>query len=201
MKRFIILVVLLLIVGSTSIGIALYYSSTRVASFVLADGEYTVTVSEFVDNETKKVAEIDSSKKVRLSEGSYGYSVNGKDLDNSMKTFTVKSEGITVNVVPEYSNDYLAKILATEQGSIEALLRNQYSNVPITINVVKLYEKGDWAAGTLSLIVDPRELPDNYRYVLKKDTAGWKIIVPPTIAINKSQYKDVPLAILYDLYN
>lgn len=192
---------LLFIILAGVAGIAIYRAvQYRTVSFTLnGDSSYSVAVE---NTEGTRVATVESSGSVSLHKGDYFYFVEGTNFDNTKYPFTVGSESSVITVEPLFSRSYLAAQLIEQQVAIKSVLSSTYPALAPAMNFtsLQLYEKGEWAAGVFSYAADPRDIPDNYRFVLKKSDETWRLVVPPQIAINKNNYKDVPVSILNSLY-
>ena len=198
-KRLIISLIIIVIVVLAILGVVEALSYKKVSIQFKGDG-YTASI---INADNKTVSTVSSSATIQLKEGDYTYKVNGANFDNSAQSFTVKGNSTDVVIDPQYSSDYLNNLLSNEQDSIETVLKNSYPQYAsqLTFNTLKLYDKGEWAAGTFSYSVDPRDIPDVYRFVLMKENSVWQIVVSPQIAINKAGYKTVPDYILNSLYS
>lgn len=196
MKKIILfsLIGILLVTGAF---IAIDYLNKKVVSFNFDNTDYSIDI---LDKSENKIAQIGKSGDLRLANGDYSYRVIGDGLDRNAVAFTVKDKPLKVTVTSELSDQKRKEILSQQEPNIELVINTNYSGkAGFTIDNISLHERGDWASA--SLIVDiPQQAPDTYRVVLHRENDLWKVKVPPTIAINKSQYKDVPEAILYSLY-
>ncbi len=200
MKKIIILFVVLLLILIGGIISINYFMNSKEVSFILEKEKYEVVI---LNDKEKQVTSVNTSGIVRLEKGEYSYTVNGADYNNSPQYFTV-TDDMKITIKPQYTKEYLARILETEDQAIRSVIQATYQTKPaFTIQTLAIYDDGTWAAGTFTQIADRRALPDFYRFVLHKnvDTKEWDVIIPPTIAINKDSYKDIPTDILYSLYS
>ncbi len=198
MKKIIVSLFLIILAGIA--GFAVYYGvNYRAVNFTLKDGSYSLTIE---NSDKKLVSTVKSTGKISLPRGNYTYHVNGTNLDDSGHEFTVGDKDSNITVSPVYSKDYLQTLALKEQDTIWNLLTNKYPDLAplMSLTALQLYDKGEWAAGTLNYTVDPRVLPDIYRFVLKKSGDTWQLVVSPRIAINKNDFKDIPESILDSLY-
>ncbi len=198
MKKIIIFTVIFVLLAAM-IGIAWEVFSYKKVSVELQGEGYTV---EVLNNDKKKVASIDETGEIKLKEGSYNYKIVGENYSTTEETFTVLKDGAQLTINPSYSKEYLNDLLDNENQAISnALTASMPFGTTYTLLNLQLYKKGEWAAGTISPITDPRQVPDIYRFVLQKDNGTWKVIISPQIAINKANYPEVPVEILYGLYS
>jgi hypothetical protein len=197
MRRSVVIIGIILVGAIVGFSVLFWFIQNRPVRFELEGEGYSVAVYNEDDSVINTVT---ASGTIRLSEGEYSYSVNGETFDNTKIAFSVEGQDTEVVVRPSLSNSRLSELLSAERERIEVALNNRYSSVPYTIIGLSLYEEGDWAAGTLQPTVDPRQLPDTYRFVLKKEGSEWIVVVPPRIAILQTEFPDVPREILYSLY-
>ena len=199
MKKTLIIISVLLFTIVIGLAVAWEAFSYKTVQFELNSKDYSVDI---VTPEGKKVESISQTAEVKLKEGDYNYKVIGEKFSDKGIKFTVKGNDTFVEVDPPYSDEYLSDLLKEERSDIEAIIKSTYKGQPTySIQTIKLYQRGEWAAGTLQTTTDPRQIPDNYRVVLQKVNDIWTIIVPPQIAINKAEHKNVPESILYALYS
>lgn len=197
MKKLISIGIITLVVIGAIVAVV-YILGFKTVTFNLQKSGYEVVVQ---DSDEKQVATFSESSSIQLREGSYSYKVVADNFDTTLVEFTVADQPLTITVNPQYSKTYLDDLLQKEDSELRKLITSEYnSQSNITITNLKLYEDGNWAAGTLTPETHPRQLPDVYRFVLHKSNGQWKVIIPPTIAINKETYKNVPTSILYALY-
>ncbi len=197
MRKNFIIIGILLVVVIAGLVIAWEAFSYKNVQFKLKGKEYVVDI---YNEDEKKVSSVSDSGVIKIKEGPHSYRVSGDKYNGEAVEFSVKGNDTVVEIYPQYSNGYLLDLLRNERSSIEAILSSTYQTQKYTIQTLRLYQQGQWAAGTLNVSRDPRQLPDTYRFVLQKVNDIWMIVVPPQIAVNKTQYKNVPEAILYSLY-
>lgn len=199
MKNKLIITGIIIAVISVGLLIAWEAFSYKTVRFELKNTDYTLDI---VNKEDKKVSEVSDTGEIKLKEGEYRYKVIGDRYSNTGVDFTVKDNTTVIKVNPAYSTKYLEELLTAEHSSIEAVLSDKYAGtINYTIRSLNLYQRGEWAAGTLTLATNPRQLPDTYRFVLQKVNKSWILIVPPQIAISKAEYKNVPNSVLDSLYS
>ena len=199
-KRYIsllIIVVLLFILG----GVWYFVSNHHTVAFDLKNGSYTVEID---DMNGKKITSITTNNaSAWLWNGNYSYKITGDKYDNSKQGFTIKNADKEIAIDPNYSDSYLASLLTdSEYSAIVAALQPAISSVSAqdySIQSLNLYNRGQWAAGTISYQQHPQDIPTIYRFVLEKTNAR-KVIVKPTIAIYGGDYPQIPVEILDSLY-
>jgi hypothetical protein len=198
MRKNIVVIGIILIVAIIGFGVLFWFVQNKPVRFTLEGNGYSVII---YDDENKQITTIPNSGTIRLTEGTYTYKVSGDMYDDGLIDFTVQGQTTDVKVSPKLSSGRLNELLAKEQLPIETSLKNQYLATTYTITALSLYEEGDWAAGTLQLVVDPRQLPDTYRFVMKKEGQNWKVVVTPRIVITQADFPNVPKNILHSLYS
>ena len=195
MKKLILLsvITLILIVGTV---IAVSFLNQKTVQFNLDGSDYSVQV---INESDEVVKTLTSSAGVRINEGVYSYQVIGDGLDSTPVEFIV-NDSLTVNVVSKLTSEKLLEMQEQEAVLIRDTLLDLYlGKADFALDTITLYEKGDWASAILSVNI-PQQAPNTYRTVLHKENGNWKVKIPPTIAINKNNYKDVPESVFDNLY-
>lgn len=200
MKKVIIIAVALIFTIVALIGISslIQSASQKDVTFTLTEGNYSVDI--FLQGEENRINVVSESRTIGLEDGVYEYSVSGEEYNPERVAFTVGEDGADVTVDPNFSEARLNEVYSDEQASITSALE-PYIRDQTRVSFANVYKKGDWAAAIIEYQIDPRELPDSYRVVLKKDGGTWSVVIPPTIAIQKSEYPEVPENIIYSLYD
>jgi hypothetical protein len=197
MKR-VILLFLALTITVTGIGIAYWYFQNKPVAFTLEQSGYRV---EIYGEKENRLSTLTSSDTVRLTEGSYSYKIIGDNYDPEAVAFDVKGSTTNITVTPKRSQAYLDSQLSSERSVITASLQQAFPSISYTFTTLKLYEQGQWAAGTLQLVGNPRQLPDTYRFILEKVGSNWTVRVSPRIVITVSDFPNIPKSIIFDLYS
>lgn len=197
MTKKIIIVFISLIIVMVLGAVAFNYLLKKDVRFTLNDTGYTVAIYK----DDKKVDTLGESSTVRLSKGSYTYTVTGDNYKSTTEDFMVDTDK-EVTVTPQYLDEYKAAQLQKEEPSIRAALTNKFPALFSNFHIyeINLYEKSTWAAGILAETVDRRSNPDYYRFVLQKQNDTWNVIVEPQIVISSAKYPEVPKDIINSLY-
>lgn len=143
-------------------------------------------------------------QEIKLKKGSYVLQYDAKDnYRDYFDTVELKDKRQTVSLSPDYSDEYLAKLLDAEINGIKKEILQKYPKVSQLYDIQKgrLYKKGDWYGTTLVYkgSVQGANLfkTDTLRVILKKENGTWALkTTPPTILITKSAHPDVPEDIL-----
>ncbi len=198
MKKFIIILIaiIIVIVGIFILVDQLQYKSV---ALTLKGTGYNVEIYDSVSS--KKIFDTGTNSSLRLKAGNYYYKPTGPIVDNSQTSFVVTSTDIAITVDPDYSANHLADLAKNETKAINSILQTAYPKVisKYTFKNLNLYKKGEWGAGYLVQIVDPRQDPDIYRFVVHKVNDKWIVAAPPQISISKNDYPDIPLDVLYSV--
>lgn len=203
MKKRIVLLIIIFAAVITIISATAFILNHHTVTFTMKDGEYTVRIS---GKDGKKITELSSPNgQVWLASGEYQYSVTTEKYDSSSHIFTVDSKDQSISIDPNYSQDYLKKLLSdSEYQKIKEVLQPYVDKVASsavhTVDQLALSKRGEWASGKITLQQDRRDTPEYYRFVLHKENGDWKVIVPPQIAIYSGSYPSVPREILNSLY-
>ncbi len=197
MKKIIILSILGVFITVSAI-MAIAYFNKKTVTFTFDNTDYSVVIQ---DTENRHIQTLKQPGEVRLPKGEYTYQVDGADLDTEGVSFTVGQEAVIVPVTSKLAPSGIAKLSLTEDERIKNSITTIYEHKSaFTIESINYYERGAWASAQL-IVAIPQQVPDVYNVVLKKEGDAWVVKVPPTIAIYKGAYKDVPETILYQLYS
>jgi hypothetical protein len=169
----------------------------KTVSFTLEESGYTVEITQ----DDKVMNRIAKTSDVRLKEGDYSYRIIDQGYDTTRTDFSIKSNDINITVTPQLSSEKLGELLMNERSDIASVLLTAYPSSNISIDTLKLYKKGEWAAGTLQNQINPRQIPDTYRFILEKKDNQWNIVVSPRIAIKRADFPSIPADIIYSLYS
>lgn len=195
MKKLIILSVIALVLIISTV-IAVGFLNQKTIQFDFDNNDYSVEVIDESDNVIKTLTKSDN---IKLKDGQYSYQLIGEGIEAAPTEFTVNSS-FTISVVSKLTPERLSELLSKESGSIRDILLNTYSTKSdFELVDITLYERGEWASASL-LVNIPQQAPNTYRTVLHKENGNWKVKIPPTIAINKNNYKDVPESVFDSLY-
>ncbi len=200
MKKTIIIGVISLLVIIAGIITIIELSSYRTVNVSVKGEGYSV---EILNNEDAVINTLTETGSLRLKEGSYGYKTIGEQYSDTVTYFTVDRNNTSILIDPSYSDEYFERVLQEESPQIQQIITTSYPfvNGSYIINNLTLHKKGEWLTGELITVVDRRDDPDIYRFVMKKENNVWNFIVSPRIAIDKNSAASVPEDILYSLYS
>lgn len=113
-------------------------------------------------------------------------------------------------IYPAYSNDVLTSKMAEEKDQIKKTITSLFSSGNYSISNEKLYHRGEWFAGTLTVYqINPfggsdfgsPDNYDNYYVVLKKNTNenSWKLVGGPSLILTKPDNPSIPTYVLDDI--
>ena len=195
MKRWMIVLLVIFAVCAMGIGFAVDFLQYKTLSFDLKGEGYTVEIRN--DPSDSVVTTLTKSGDVRLKPGKYYYVSVGSGISDKEAPLTV-TDGKVVTVDPPYSDARLDELALQEGPAILSLLTSTYPQIPAhyTPEQLSLFKRGDWGAGYLVQVVDPRQAPDVYRYVVQKEGGKWKVVAPPQLTISKYIYPSIPEDIL-----
>lgn len=140
---------------------------------------------------------------IRLKEGTYYFAVQGDKFAPERKEFIVGDANATVIVDPDYSSSYLANLLPAEIGAINTAITAKYPQTARDYEVVdgRLYKKGEWFGAIIKQKVDPRDITDLYRIILKKTDNTWQVVNRPEIIATTRLFPSVPPEVLQAINN
>lgn len=146
----------------------------------------------------------ESGQTIKLKKGDYILQYDAKNnYRDYFASVNLHDKRQTVHLSPDYSDDYLNKILDGELGSIQGSILQKYPKVGqlYTIQRGKLYKKGEWYGTTLTYKGDVTGSnffqTDTLRLVLEKLNDQWIVkTTPPNILLNKYAYPGVPEDVL-----
>ncbi len=157
--------------------------------------------TESIPNEKDLIRTIVDNTSLRLHKGGYLLIAEGNDTYESYQTTFSNREGpITIEVNPDFTDDRLTKLSASEQPVIENLVKDNYPAVKQNYNIQgRLLDKADWFAGVLKPNDDTA---DTLRFVAHKVSDRWVIVTkPPSIVISKVDYPDIPETVIKAVNN
>jgi hypothetical protein len=196
MKKLFIIIGIVFVLGIIAWAVIADQVQYRSVAFDLKGDGYTVEV--YKQDSADAISRVTKTSNQRFKEGEYYYKVVGDKLDDRKVTFTITTSGKDITVDPDYSPDYLARLASEAETDIQAILRNKYGSIldNYDSSTFRLYKKGEWGGGYLVQIVDPRQAPDIYRYVVHKQGDTWSLTAPPELSIGASKYPDIPIDVL-----
>ncbi len=147
---------------------------------------------------------VDSGQDVTLPRGNYTLQYEAsKNYQSGFKQVELVEKNQSINLSPEYSDDYLNEVLDGELGSIKKAIINKYPKVKslYSIQQGRLYGKGEWYGTALvykgSFLGADMFKSDTLRIVLKKENNKWVVATnPPDIILTSISYPDIPVDIL-----
>ena len=200
-KHYISLIVIFIVI--VTLGFVWYFiSSHHTVVFSLTGGKYDVNI--FREGEKNSLATLKSSDSLLLKSGDYHYVVNSDDYDNTAVNFNVDNKDVDIKIYPDYSDSHLRSLLTNNERKtiIDTLTPylNKVKSTDYSLRSLDLYQRGQWAAGTISYQPSVQEPAEIYRFILSKDKT-WKVVVPPMIAIYRGDYPNIPVTVINKLYN
>lgn len=145
-----------------------------------------------------------SGKEIRLKKGSYVLQYDAKDnYQDYFMAIDLTDKHQVINLSPNYSDEYLDKILGGEVESIKKAIEEKYPKIKKIYDIQRgrLYKKGEWYGTTLIYKGDTTGSnlfkTDALRIVLKKENGQWAVKTnPPYILLNRYSYPGIPEDIL-----
>ena len=137
----------------------------------------------------KLITSTNSSKKIKLKPGMYivKYSKNS-DYNESFESINIEKP-TTINAPDlSYTDQKLANLLPIEKKQAQVALSNIFNTTNYTFADEHLHKQGNWYSARLV----SKNGVDDLRFIAKKESAGWKIVVKPTLVISIDDYKDIP---------
>lgn len=175
-----------------------YQSSLREITLKIAGEDISASIYS-KGKDSKPIKSFSGNEKtVKLKSGDYYAVINGKNVEKYKQAFTVKEQGYTINIQPDFSSNFLSEILKQERPAIITAIRNAYPKLIDTYTIAEetLFKKGEWYGATISKNINPRDVTDTYRIVMYKESGVWKIIHYPEIILTTARFPNVPLEIL-----
>ncbi len=159
--------------------------------FKVSDGNYI------------KVADVKSSGSMSLQNGTYCLRPADNKYSSKFECVIVKDKDKKLIADPDFSEDYLATLLADDISEIKSVITAKYSPLieKYYIGDGQLFKKGDWYGTTLTEIAEARSNGDTYRIVLHKVNDKWTVAAKPQIVISARDYGDIPFIILSTVNN
>jgi hypothetical protein len=182
--------IILVILAAATLGGLLWlqdYLSYRSITIVLNSPATGVVIKAGAshEGETQKEITITSNQTIRLKEGSYIYTPQGKDANTSVNSFTV-TKNDTLTIAPAYSLEYRKKLVPKIKPQLEDALRAQYPTAMASyqINNVTLMANADWAG----VLLTSRTATDSnpgviYRAIIKKKDSSWEVVSKPQVVL------------------
>lgn len=195
-------IVALLIVGAVvviGVVISFSYASQRKVTFDFDNTDYAV---EILNEDSNVIKTLKEEGTVRLAEGSYGYRVSGEGIEPTRESFEVQKDDLSIRVTSELSAAKKESLSDDARPEVVPLLTSLEKNKQARYQLRELtpYGRGEWMGGVIQVAIPGLTSYDEYRFLLKKEGDTWSVTIPPTIAIYKNDYKNVPEAIIDDLY-
>lgn len=174
-------------------------------NYLLSFHKITFSVQKEVSGATvyrsngQKVKYLEESGTVLLRTGEYYVTPEGENVSQDKINFTVTGGDITVTIDPDYTKEYLAKLLVDERPLIKTTITEKYPTLisGYVIQKETLYKKGEWLGALLvPKVENPRNQKTPYHIVLHKKDGKWEVIRRPEYVLTSSRYSEVPIDIL-----
>jgi hypothetical protein len=146
----------------------------------------------------------DSGQQIRLKKGTYLLQYDAKDnYKDYFITINLSEKRQTVSLSPDYSDDYLNKLLRGETANLKKVILEKYPKIKQLYNIQpgRLYKKGDWYGTVLTYKGDSTGAnlfkTDSLKIILEKQNGQWVVKTnPPNILLSKYDYPGIPEEIL-----
>lgn len=208
MKK-IITITLIFVVLSAGVFYWTYMQSFHDIKFTVDQPDVVVEIFKKSEN-NKKISTLNATESVvKLKNGDYYFVAKSKKTTDLKENFVVDDTTETIEIKPTYSNDYLARLLATEKNKILGVINGKYPTIINSYDILdgKLLNKGDWFVTIIKQKSEFRDFTDSYRVILHKENNTWVLVHYPEIVITKNNFPDVPVNVidaannLSDLYS
>jgi hypothetical protein len=185
-----------------------YYMSFHTVTINVQANDLTVDVykqQDGVDEQDAgsgvKQGAVKGTGTLSLQAGNYFILPEGGKYDTTAISFAVADKNMSVEVNPNFSEEYLASLLKQELPAIQAVITAKYpiATSNFALNDGKLYGDGTWYGTTLVQHADVGNNGDVYRTVLHKVNNVWQFAATPELILGAPYHKDIPISILTDL--
>lgn len=197
-KKTLLIVVSIITLSVLSVGVFIDRLKIQTVAFERQTGVSDIYL--YLQSDSKEPYRTISSQQntTKLKAGTYYYVAVGDNLDLKREQFTVAEDAITVQVNPEYTEAYLSQMLQNETAAISSAIIKKYAFAATEYEVVsgRLFQKGEWFGAIIKKRVDPRDITDLYRIILKKSDGEWTVVNRPEIIATTKLFPDVPIDIL-----
>jgi len=204
--RFIIIGTLIAIVaGVTGYTYYSYVNSFQLLTVTYSQKESPLTLYANPEDENsspKEIQTVTSGEEMKLKKGNYTLRAKGKMIADYEKSISLKDEPISTSVAYQYSENYLASLLLSEQIKISKVLLSAYPKLPNLYDQSrqKLYGRGDFYGEILTYKGDDSDNRDTLRVLMQKKNGKWIVITkPPQINLSIEEYPFVPKSALIDI--
>lgn len=178
------------------------YLSQRSVTFTFSSEVASIQISKEDLNECDGRCELDDtirlekSGQIRLTDGTYYVIPTGDMVDESSISIVVGKDTTTFTIQPDYSQDYLANLLASEITSIHNALLAAYPVVTQQYSVSGglLYKRGEWYATTLYPLGS--DASDVYYAILHKVDGKWLLAAQPSLYFSYAEHPSIPTTII-----
>lgn len=186
----IISIVVVLVIGA----IAYYFinqSRTYDTTFKLDPAIKSVAIR---NTKTSDEVSATNSQVVKLRNGSYTYRMIGDNISNITRSFTIDSADSIITVSAVYTSEYLDKLAADIQPTIEAKLEKAYGTAMkhYVVNDIVVFDDAKWGGVVLAPSdMDPSNPSGLYRLLIEYKDETWQLNGAPHIALTKYTNQNV----------
>lgn len=201
-KKQITLIVLALVVAIVGFGVTFYMQSFKTIHFDFKKDDLSAIIYTGTIQDDKKIATLNQDGNLSLRAGTYYVVPQSDKYDTSSFSFTVDSSDITVDINPDYSQNYKKQVLKNELTAINKAISDAYPKAisQFVINEGYIYQDATYYGTTLTQkTAYASDQGDVYRTVLKKENGTWIIKAKPALVLSAKDYPDIPFEILSDI--
>ena len=143
-----------------------------------------------------------TTETISLQKGTYVIETTGENFSSNPITITVGDSPLEKTIPINYTDDYLAQLLAKERLSIIQAIVTRFKNAQTLYSIQpgKLYGKGEWFGTALVYKGSGNDNRDTLHLVMHKDTSNiWAVATTPNISLSTADNPDIPAYILSDV--
>lgn len=202
------LIIILTLVCAVALGVGFYinylnsvqkititFNSQDVTKLELYKGYNTRNV---IGSTGSSLQTIESGKEYTVARGLYALKPIGTHVSSDLIELQVGNAPVKKDLDVNFTDTYLSKLLSSEQAAITSAIKASNPSIPLLyiVSSGKLYHHGEWYGALLVYAGTESLSRDTLRFVMKKESSGWKMISAPRQSLNSIQNTNVPVDIL-----
>lgn len=191
-RRLLIGIIAVIVLLGAVVAISIFTNRSTL-TLVFNDEIESVTISHADINDT--VTQLDTAGSISLKHGQYIITPNGDTIKSSATELDFNNNQ-TIELVPSYTDAYLAKLAQTAMGDINNLYRTDFSSQmrSYKIHTVQLFDRGLWG-GVILVPKDFDELNSKgiVRSLIEKKGSKWSITGTPSFVLMTKDFPDIDI--------
>lgn len=144
-------------------------------------------------NNSEAGFEVTDQRQFRIKKGQYSLKLIGQNIDQTARTVEIKQPQ-TIEIDYNYNQQYLEKLLNSEQAEILNLINQKYPKIADLYNIERprLYQKGEIFGANLVFKDQKADNRDTLKILLLKQKNNWQILSnPPAPILSKQDYPQI----------